>query len=372
MRKGRDRMLPVLLLLRSIGATGAVANAVTNAMQATAPTIGCGTRFSKTGHADLIPNTNSSAFDDYNVAHPFVAEVSGAWRLYYDGGPTSGMHSGHEYDFYQLGMATSTGGAGGPWVREGSALLPLIHGADDHHGNPTLLRDDSNRVVREGGLFHMIYCGDKNYSLFRAVSSDGVAWTKVDGGPFWASGYAPSVLRVDGMLHLFYVEAGSPDAPHSNWSIAVARGRDWGSLERVGTALVTNTQAWENQRVFYPYVLHERDGRGWTMAYSAYANRSIIGLPPKGTSGTLAAATGVAHSADGVTWTKCASNPVLTPTLGSNYDSIFTTSPSVVTVNAAGDPVAAPLLYYGGRIDFPEGVKQHKYYSLAHAAAANT
>ena len=123
-------MLPVLLLLWSITATGAGANAVTNAVRATAPTIGCGTRFSKTGHADLTPNTNSSAFDDYNVAHPFVAEVGGAWRLYYDGGPTSGMHSGHEYDFYQLGMATSTGGAGGPWVREGSALQRLGYTAD--------------------------------------------------------------------------------------------------------------------------------------------------------------------------------------------------------------------------------------------------
>lgn len=217
----------------------------------------------------------------------------------------------------------------------------------------------------------MIYCGNKNHSLFRATSTDGVTWSKVTGGPFWRSGYAPSVLRVHGLLHLFYVEVEPNNAgPHQNWTIALARGADWASLQRVGIVITTNTQPWELDRVFYPYVLYEQGGKGWTMAYSAYANRSVIGLPPRGSSGDLAAATGLAHSADGVRWSKCASNPVLAPTPGSAYDSIFTTSPAVVTATETGRPLAEPLLYYGGRIDFPKGVKQHKYYSLAHAVGS--
>jgi len=237
---------------------------------------------------------------------------------------------------------------------------------DNHHGNPTLLRDDTNAVVREGGLYHLIYCGNKNSDLFRATSTDGVTWTKVQGGPFFTGAYAPSMLRVNGMLHLFYVEV-PPKGKY--WSIVLARGADWDSLKRIGVVIETNTQSWESNRVFYPYVLYEKGGKGWTMAYSAYANRSVIGLPPTGSSGTLAAATGLAHSMDGVSWTKCASNPVLKPTPSSDYDSIFATSPSIVSVNAMGRPLTEPLLYYGGRINFPKGVKQHKYYSLSHATA---
>ena len=112
--------------------------------------------------------------------------------------------------------------------------------------------------------------------------------------------------------------------------------------------------------MFYPHVLYEHGGKGRTMAYSAYANRSVIGLPPTGSSGVLVALQQhgcLAHSMDGVSvrvsWTKCASNPVLVPSPSPSpspgsiypYDSIFATSPSVVTVNAKGGPLIEPLLY---------------------------
>ena len=326
-----------------------------------APTIGCGTRFQKTGKADLLINPNSSAFDSYNIMHPLVAQVAGRWLMYYSGGPDSGMPGYHNH---QLGLASAAQPTG-PWRRHGAPLLPLgPKDADHDHGPPTLLRGETNAALLEDGLFTMLYTGNKNNTIFRATSANGLAWRKA--GPIGLDGYAPSVLRVNGLLWLFYV---APD-PHNGgmWSIMLARGADWGSLQKLGAVIVTNTQPWEQNKVFYPYVLYEK-AAGWTMGYSAYANRSVIGLPPKGTSGTLAGATGLAHSADGVSWVKCPANPVLAPTPGSDYDSIYTTQPSIVTVDERGAPLPQPLMFYGGRIDFPKGVEQHKYYSVAHAVA---
>ena len=137
------------------------------------------------------------------------------------------------YHKHQLGMATAAA-PGGPWVRHGGALLPRGK-EDDNHGNPTLLRSENNTVLFEEGMVTMLYCGNSNQSIFMATSTDGEVWKKV-GGHIW-TGYAPSVLRVDGLLHLYYVETTGP----GYWSIGLARGADWQSLKRVGTVLTTNT-----------------------------------------------------------------------------------------------------------------------------------
>ena len=65
---------------------------------------------------------------------------------------------------------------------------------------------------------------------------------------------------------------------------------------------------------------------------------------------------GMATSTDGVSWTKHVANPVLTPTVGSDYDSVYTSSESVIR---EGDSYR---MFYAGRVD-----AIHKYFSIGMA-----
>ena len=105
------------------------------------------------------------------------------------------------------------------------------------------------------------------------------------------------------------------------------------------------------------------DKSGWTLAWSAYSNSSRThgGIPCKrDTPGAKAClettAIGLAHSQDGLMFTKCDGNPVLWPLASSSYDATYVGCPCLVTAG-----VSEPLLYYAGRID-----QNHKYYSIAH------
>jgi hypothetical protein len=116
-------------------------------------------------------------------------------------------------------------------------LLPL--GTEDNfHTTPTLLRGPNNAVVREDGLLQMLYCGNRNDSIYRATSVDGIAWVK-NGSAVW-KGYSPAVLRVNNELWLYSVA--KPTTNNRPWEVVLARGSDWNHLKLTGTVLVSNTQ----------------------------------------------------------------------------------------------------------------------------------
>ena len=213
----------------------------------------------------------------------------------------------------------------------------------------------------------MLYCGNRNDSIYHATSSDGVQWTKNDTAIF--KGYAPNILRgPDGLLWLFSIVK----PLGKSWEISLAKGTDWDSLETIQTVLVSNTQAWEHGNLFYPYVLYEGGSGGWTLSWSAYSDPAHThgGQPCKRDEKEKrcypTTAIGLAHSADGLHWTKCASNPILEPVATSPYDATYVGSPSLLTANAAGSLLPQPMLYYAARIN-----QKHKYFSIAHAVGAN-
>lgn len=246
--------------------------------------------------------------------------------------------------------------AAGPWSKGDTPLFPSFDG-DEHEGStPTLLRGEGATIVREDGLFQMLYSYNKS-QIRRATSEDGRNWTRLS-EPVW-NGYSPSVLRIDGELFLFYSTGiGNP------WTINLARGKDWSSLQDAGV-VITATQGWEKSKttrskIFYPSVV--REGAIWTMAYGAYADRATIGLPQNK---KLSAAIGVAHSDDGVTWQKCEGNPMMRPQPGSAFQATYVATPCVVLGGVE------PLLYYATRTDpadvpTPDG-RNHKYLAIAHA-----
>ena len=315
----------------------------------------CSARFDKfpsaaAPHADLIINNDSKAFDSYNLMSPFVAQMdTGVWHMYYGAGPATDP----KYLRYQLGLATAPT-VDGPWTRHGKPILDLGL-VDNFETTPSLLRDENNAALRDNGLLHMVFPGNRNQTMYHATSHDGVAW-EMDPTPIFR-GYAPSVLRVNSLLHMYYINTWQT-AP-ALWRVELATGRDWRSLKFAGVVLHASTQPWERGNLFYPYIVYNKQAaKPWMLWWSSYANRTTCLLPSHG---PYITAIGVAFGHDGLNFEKCPSNPLLVPTNASVYDSVYVGSPCLVTANASGTPIG-PRLYYAGRVDH-----DHKYYSLAHA-----
>jgi predicted GH43/DUF377 family glycosyl hydrolase len=283
----------------------------------------------------------ADAFDSQNIFAPAIAREGGRYFLFYSGGP-SGPKTRGELVRYQLGLALSEDGE--TWAKTGRPLLPL--GArDDFHCTPALLRNPEGGLIKPDGLWHMIYCGNRADDVEHATSRDGLRWEKDPLNPIFKSAYAPNIVQAGGELRLYYIHKPQPAAGKAApWEIRLATGSDFHSLKpHPANPVLQVSQPWERGALFYPYVLREDDT--WVMFYGAYWRDHPGG---KG-----ATAIGMATSRDGLRWIKSPANPVLTPTPGSAYDSIYTSSQSVIR---DGDICR---MYYAGRVD-----AVHKYFAI--------
>lgn len=130
------------------------------------------------------------------------------------------------------------------------------------------------------------------------------------GGSFDDDHHAhPCVVRgPDGVLHLYF---GGYDG--SNYSVGLARSWDDGETwTKYGSAVLTGAAgpSWENSAVSWARVIYDEmeanSSKKWKMLYAGNAS---------GTGGV-----GYAYSADGISWTKYASNPVLPLGSGGAWD----------------------------------------------------
>ena len=281
------------------------------------------------------------AFDSQNLFGPAIAKDGGKFHLFYCGGP-SGPRNGGELVRYQLGLALSDDGE--TWTKTGQPLLPLGQ-RDDFHATPALLREPAGNLAKPGGLWHMVFCGNRADDVEHATSRDGLSWEKDPRNPIFKRAYAPNLVQAGDELRMYYVsKPKSPGGKPVPWEIHLATGRDFHSLKpHAENPMLTVSQPWEKGALFYPYVLRENET--WVMFYAAYWQNH-----PAAKSAT---AIGIATSRDGLHWTKGADNPVLTPTPGSAYDSIYTSSQAVLR---DGDGYK---LYYGARVDMV-----HKYFAI--------
>ncbi len=275
------------------------------------------------------------AFDAYNIFAPAIVKHDGTYFLFYSGGPNA------EYTAYQLGLAVSRDGV--RFEKTGEPLLPLGE-RDDFHAAPALLRDArGDLLLDDDGLWRMVYCGNRADDVELATSRDGRRWTKDPRSPIYRRAYAPCLLRVGDAYWMYYVH--KPD--EGNWEIYLATGADLYSLApHPANPIVTNTQAWEARHLFYPYVF--QDDGVWVMLYAGYWNNPAM-------DGRFTAI-GAATSDDGVHWKKNPANPIFTPDAKSTYDSVYTSSQSVLR---DGDIFR---MFYAGRVD-----GKHKYFSIGQA-----
>jgi hypothetical protein len=279
-----------------------------------------------------ILSLSPGSFDSQNIFAPAIAKQNGTYYLFYSGGP-SGPLTGQDYINYQLGLATSTDGVN--FTKLGQPLLPLGV-RDNFHATPTLLRNPQGDLhLDQSGTWHMFFNGNRADDVEHATSTDGIHWTKDPLGPIYQNAYAPNILKIGDEYRMYYVHKPAS----GNWQIHMATGPSIYSLQpSPANPILTQSQAWESSNLFYPYVL--QDNVVWTMFYGGY-------LSPGKT------AMGTATSTDGVHWTKTPSNPILTPTAGSAYDSLYTSSEAVIR---DGDVYR---MFYAGRVD-----TIHKYFSI--------
>jgi len=219
---------------------------------------------------------------------------------------------------------------------------------DNFHATPSLLRDSDGNLLKVDGVWHMVFCGNRADDVEHATSRDGLTWEKDPRSPIFKSAYAPNLVQVGDELRMYYIrKPKNKDGKAVPWEVQLATGKDFYSLkEHPASPVLTVSQPWEKAALFYPCVLREDDT--WVMFYASYWQMA----PVK----NQCTAIGMATSRDGIAWTKNPANPVLTPTVGSAYDSVYTSSESVIR---DGDGYR---LYYAGRVDMI-----HKYFSIGMA-----
>ena len=283
-------------------------------------------------------------FDSQNIFAPCVVKDGGKYFMFYAGGP-SGPKNGGDYVRYQLGLALYEDGK--TWKKTGQPLLPLGE-RDNFHATPALLRNPAGELLKIDGVWHMLYCGNRYDHIEHATSRDGLTWEKDPRSPVFKSAYSPHIVQVDDELRLYYIAKPRPiDGKPVPWEVRLAMGKDFYSLKtRDDNPVLKVSQPWEKGALFYPYVM--REGETWLMFYGAYWTQHLAGKN--------ATAIGIARSSDGVHWTKNPGNPVLTPTVGSSYDAVYTTSQSIIR---DGDTWR---MFYAGRIN-----QVHKYFAIGEA-----
>jgi predicted GH43/DUF377 family glycosyl hydrolase len=247
-----------------------------------------------------------TSWDDDYVAHPSV---------YYDGVTFHMWYSGESAINNRIGYASSPDGI--VWTKYPDPVVDLGPSSswDDYHTySPTVLFD--------GVLFHMWYSGFDG-SIWRigyANSSDGISWTKhpmpvldLGSGTSWDDErvYSPSVIFDGTTYHMWY--AGYDGSNYRMGYATSINGINW---TRNGANPVFDVGAggtWDDTRVFGPTVIYFENL--YHMWYTGF----------DGTNYKI----GYATSADGITWTKSALNPILDLGFVNSWEEVHVHSPSV-------------------------------------------
>jgi predicted GH43/DUF377 family glycosyl hydrolase len=178
-----------------------------------------------------------------------------------------------------------------------------------------------NYVAETSGTYH--------YRIGQLYSEDLREWQRgvhpainLGSGGAWDDEHVKDacVLDVDGVLYCYY---SGYDGTRGRIGLARSfdRGLTW--VKYSGNPILSQSQGWENSGIYQvvnPSVLYEADepdaSKRWKMWYT----------------GGDAVGVGYAYSADGLTWTKFGSNPVLVRGSGAEWDELYVTSNAIIKV----------------------------------------
>lgn len=234
-----------------------------------------------------------------------VAVVDGQYRMWFSWRDKQG-----------IGYATSPDGL--HWTPAHDVVL-----GPDPQSEPEILEVTRPFVLIEDHGFTMWYSAHhaEQVVLCRATSTDGVAWSRprviFEPEQPWekAAVMCPSVLRDDaGTYHLWY-SGGERYEPDAVGYATSPDGIRWTRVRSTPVLRADPGSGWERDRVAGAHVFRHD---GWLYAaYIGFAN------------GFEDSAIGIARSADGITWHRHASNPVLTRGAPGDFDAINVYKPFV-------------------------------------------
>jgi hypothetical protein len=249
-------------------------------------------------------------FDDTHIFAPAVARENDRYLLWY-----CGSRGTPDTRVFHMGLARSADGR----AFERNPGGPVLQFADGKHSliTPTLLRAADGTPQREDGKLRMWFSsarldgGGGTHKLHDATSADGVGWSEPS-PPMLENCYAPSVVKVGDRYHLWYT-----DVSRRPWKFRHASSADGRAWDVTSDPVMELGQAWENEILVYPTVLHVEGV--YLMWYGSYT-----------TSRRQETAIGFAASTDGLSWHRHPNNPVLSPDPKRAWESNYVGNQSVI------------------------------------------
>ena len=259
---------------------------------------------------------SSGSWDDNMASYPTVIKDGSTYKMWYSG-----------YDgSIRIGYATSPDGI--TWTKYGAN--PVLNVGAGGSWDDAYVIDPC--VIKDGAYYKMWYTGsDGTYQrIGYAYSTTGTSWTKSGLNPRLSAGPSgqyddvhvawPSVIKDGSVYKMWY-----SGYDGSRWRIFYATSPDgavWSKYDGDpvpggATDIILNVGSagsWDDEHVLWPTVL--KTGDVYFMWYVGYdgANYRI----------------GLAYSANGISWTKSGSNPVLSLGLSGSWDDNEVITPAVI------------------------------------------
>jgi len=267
----------------------------------------------------MLPGSSTS-WDKETIGFGSVIYYNNIYHMWYTGGSTS------DYSYHwRIGHATSDDGIS--WTKDNSN--PVLDKGTTGSWDDYFVHNPKVMVINN--TFHMWYTGRKgkygngNFQIGHATSPDGTTWTKDANNPVLTMGAAGTwdnswiniggVLYDDTKYHMWYSGCDTLSVGVKIGHATSTDGLTW-TKDPANPVLVSLvTGSWDYPRVELPSVLF--DGAVYHMWYSGGSTQFMWKI-------------GHATSANGVSWTKDPSNPVLSTGQASAWDSRSVAPMSVI------------------------------------------
>ena len=237
-----------------------------------------------------IIESQNTIYDPYGISNPSVIKIGDQFHMWFHSRANSGRCSifhaassdGKQWNYQTLTPALNTGFSGS-W--------------DDLSVNAPV-------VIFVDSIYKMYYTGWRdsygNWSIGLATSVDGVNWEKFP-DPVIAGGQnlvgnkvtASEVIIIDNTYYLYFTSRNVL----FDRELRVAKSNDGINWDILPNILMTKTQTWEGESIFYPTIIKE--GNLLKMVYMTATESFCEGF-------------GIAYSHNGIDWIKDNNNPIFT------------------------------------------------------------
>ena len=256
----------------------------------------------------------SQTWDDLAVINPTVLYEDGAYKMWF-GGRNVGLP-------IQIGYATSQDGI--VWDELSDPVLTIGSAGDFDSQDIKAIC-----VLHDETEYKMYYTATNASAMPRlglATSPDGIAWTKYPQNPILELGepgswnesrsHNASVLKRDGLYYLWFT------GRNVNFDIGMglaysSDGITWEEDQQNPVFMMSPNISWESDYPTFPAVIEREDG-SLLMAYMGFDG--------------LYRQVGIAHSPDGILWTRYPHNPVIPHGPVGSWNEETSTGPSIALI----------------------------------------